>query len=59
MPAHSAGVGCPHEFFSSARAQAAFLSAFAGATASFRDVSLQAFETAWQRSFASGLQLVA
>jgi hypothetical protein len=59
MPWHSGGVAWPHSFFSSARAHAAFFAALSDATAVLREVSLQAFETAVQRSFASGLQLVA
>ena len=59
MPAHSGGALSPQLFLRSARAQAAFLSAVSFDTASLREVSLQAFDTAMQRSFASLLQLVA
>ena len=59
MPAHSGGDLSPQLFFSSARAHAAFLSAVSFETVFLREVFSHAFDTAWQRSFASLLQLVA
>ena len=58
-PSHSAGLGEPQAFFSSARAQAACLSARSLVTGVFLLVSLHCLEAAMQRSLASLAQLLA